>query len=111
MLTRDSAFTAAMLEVLYGIEIDAGDRDGYAGAVAAALEGISEAMVPGRFLVEFLPWLKDAPAWVPGSGRQELFRRTREAGRVLLTKPFAFMKRHMVGGDCEGGGCPLLEGE
>ncbi|KAH9929053.1 cytochrome P450 [Epithele typhae] len=89
-------FAATVLKVLYGIEVEAGDPDGYVAAVGAALEGVSQGMVPGRFAVEYLPFLKTAPAWVPGSGEQRMFKKWQAAGDVLKQKPFGFVKREMT---------------
>ena len=61
-----------MLKILYDIHaVDANDR--YISNVTAALESIAQGLVPGKFMVEFFPWLRHVPAWMPGANFQRRF--------------------------------------
>ena len=39
--------------------------DGYIVLSQQAVEGISAVRVPGRFMVEYFPWLRHIPSWMP----------------------------------------------
>lgn len=82
-----SLFSATLLKVVYGIDIDDGDHELTQG-IRAALEGFAESLVPGKFLVEFIPWLEYVPAWVPGAGFQKQFAIWRGLQQALRIAPF-----------------------
>ncbi len=56
--------------------------------VDLALEGAGEAFVPGRFLVDLIPALRNLPSWVPGAGFQKQFAVWRDAAYLLKDLPF-----------------------
>ncbi|KAI0752766.1 cytochrome P450 [Daedaleopsis nitida] len=90
-------FLAAMLKLLY--DIDAAEKeDKYIGIIDTAQEGVSQGLVPGRFLVEFFPILRYVPAWVPGAGYQKMFAKWQAAGHALKTLPFCALKAAMSRG-------------
>ncbi len=80
-------FSATLLKVVYGIDIDDGDHDIVRG-IRAAVEAFAEAMAPGKFLVEFIPWLEYVPAWVPGAGFQKKFATWRAMTAAMKNAPF-----------------------
>lgn len=55
-----------------------------------------EANIPGRFLVNVLPWLKHVPSWVPGAGFQHFFERLRRAANSTKVRPFMEVKARLV---------------
>lgn len=40
--------------------------DDYVIAAEKAVEGVSVAAIPGRFWVEFAPFTRNIPSWIPG---------------------------------------------
>ncbi|KAH8091048.1 cytochrome P450 [Cristinia sonorae] len=56
---------AIIVTVTYGKRIASMD-DEYVTVVQTAMEGLSKATVPGMFWIEFFPFLKHVPSWVPG---------------------------------------------
>ena len=56
--------------------------------VDKAIEGPSQTLVPGRFLVDYVPLLRYVPAWVPGAGFQRQFAEWRDASRKLKDYPY-----------------------
>ncbi|KAM5539390.1 hypothetical protein V8D89_006842 [Ganoderma adspersum] len=80
-------FSATLLKVVYGIDIDDGDHEIVRG-IRAAVEAFSEAMAPGKFMVEFIPWLEYVPAWVPGAGFQKKFTEWRALTAAMKNAPF-----------------------
>ena len=84
-----------MLKILY--DIDAADEnDQRIALVEDVLESVAQGVVPGKFLVEFFPFLRHVPAWVPGAGFQALFAGWREAAELMRCEPFELVKRSMV---------------
>ena len=90
-----STFAGAVLKIVYGIEA-ADEHDEYIAAVEAALEGPAQGLVPGKFLVEFLPFLRHIPTWFPGASSQRLFKKWQAAGERLKSLPYEYVKAHLV---------------
>ncbi|KAM5539389.1 hypothetical protein V8D89_006841 [Ganoderma adspersum] len=80
-------FSATLLKVVYGIDVDNGDHE-IVNGIRAAAQGFSEALVPGKFLVEFIPWLEHIPAWFPGAGFQKKFAKWRAMQVAFRIAPF-----------------------
>ena len=90
-----STFVASILHVVYGIDA-VGENDPFVTLVYDALDAVSQGMIPGRFLVEYLPFLRSMPSWFPGSGKQACFVRWRNANMTLKEAPFEYVKNTMV---------------
>ena len=56
------------MKIGYGIAVQESD-DPYISVVEVALDGISEAGIPGAFWVDLLPILKYVPSWFPKESR------------------------------------------
>lgn len=95
-----STFAAGVLKAVYGINIaERGDR--LLEVIDAAMEGVAEGLTPGAFLVEYFPFLRHVPAWVPGAGFQRKLKRWRDSSHEMVDMPFAQAKAAMVG-HCSG---------
>ncbi|KAG6873811.1 hypothetical protein C0992_008410, partial [Termitomyces sp. T32_za158] len=75
------------MNVTYGIQI-APKNDRYIEIAEKALAGMAEAANPGAFFVEFLPFLKHVPEWVPGAGFQRKAREWKAAVYEMRDAPF-----------------------
>ena len=82
-----SLFSATLLKLVYGIDVDNSDHE-LVNGIRAAAQGFSEALVPGKFLVEFIPWLEYIPAWFPGAGFQKKFAEWRAMQVAFRIAPF-----------------------
>ncbi|TFK37861.1 cytochrome P450 [Crucibulum laeve] len=88
---------AIMISLLYGIEVkDEGNP--ILKAADGALQGFREAGLPGRFLVDLIPWLKYIPSWFPGARFKRLAKKWRAAGRFLVEQPWQVVKQRMEDG-------------
>ncbi len=87
-----SSFTSAIVKVLYGLDV-VEKNDKYIAMMEKNLEA-GEAFMPGTYYVEFLPFLRYVPAWVPGAGFQNDFAAWRHAAE--------WVKNVMVGKTKEG---------
>ena len=60
------------------------------------MEGVAEGLTPGAFLVEYFPFLRHVPAWLPGAGFQTRLKRWRDASHAMVDMPFAKAKDNIV---------------
>ncbi|PIL29172.1 cytochrome P450 [Ganoderma sinense ZZ0214-1] len=91
-------FLTTVLKVVYGVDIDEEDFDKYAAPFNVSAEGIAQALAPGKYIVELLPFLKGVPKWVPGFAWQADFGRWRAAVLDVKNVPFAQTKEAMAHG-------------
>lgn len=83
------------MKVGYGINVY--DEDNmYVRIAKDALEGPVEGLVPGKFLVEFLPFLRYIPPWFPFATSQRLWAKWQAAGETLKNTPFEETKEKLV---------------
>ncbi|RPD61602.1 CyP450 monooxygenase [Lentinus tigrinus ALCF2SS1-6] len=87
-------FSAALMEMLYGIQVS-GENDEYIAKAEQVVEGVAEGLLPGRYLVEVLPFLRYLPHWFPGAGFQKRFAAWRAASEDLWNAPVARVKEAM----------------
>ncbi|KAJ2920647.1 hypothetical protein H1R20_g16448, partial [Candolleomyces eurysporus] len=59
---------------------------------------LSEAAVPGRFLVNYFPVLRYVPSWFPGAGFKKHFREVAQMNYDVLYPPFEEAKRDVENG-------------
>lgn len=57
--------TSTIISVTYGKSIS-GIDDEYVIIAEKSVEGLIKAAIPGEFWIEYLPFLKHIPKWVPG---------------------------------------------
>ena len=60
------------------------------------IQGLSTALIPGRYLVNTLPILRFVPSWFPGAGWKKHFQYLADVGQEMTVKPFEDAKRRMV---------------
>ncbi|KAI0767394.1 cytochrome P450 [Fomes fomentarius] len=83
------SFSATLLKILYDIDV-VNEDDHFIQKVEKAMEGASASSVPGAFMVEFLPFLRHVPAFVPRAGFQRRFAEWRAAASDLKNAPVAY---------------------
>ena len=96
MLTSlPSILGSTILRIVYGIEIDS-PSDEILVLEEQAMSAIKEAITPGKYLVEALPFLQYLPAWFPGAG----FKTKAEAYKKLIeetrNRPFDTASKTLV---------------
>ena len=90
-----STFAATIMKIGYGIAVKE-TNDPYISVAEEVLEGLTQAGVPGTFLVDLIPILKYVPSWFPGAGFQKKAARWREANQIMAEKPFGHVKEQLV---------------
>ncbi|KNZ75064.1 O-methylsterigmatocystin oxidoreductase [Termitomyces sp. J132] len=94
---RDLTGTIIM-SVTYGIDV-LPENDPYIAIAETAMHGMSEATIPGRFLVDFIPLLKYVPAWMPGVDFQRKAKAWRDCTMQLVENPFAVVQQKLAKGE------------
>lgn len=97
MLFLLSTFMASMMSVIYGVTVEPDSNNDFVSLIERALRSISDATVPGTFLVDFFPVMKYIPAWFPGASFQRQAREWRKLKDEVVNAPFDHVKRLMVG--------------
>ncbi|TBU44032.1 O-methylsterigmatocystin oxidoreductase [Dichomitus squalens] len=88
---RRATFAATILKITYGIDIDDENAE-IVQVVENAGKGPGQTLIPGRFLVDSIPFLRFVPAWMPGAGFQRQFAEWGAASRKL--KDFPYVRRN-----------------
>ena len=81
---------------MYGLRFDHADIPCYIDVLSCLESAIAEAFLPGAFLVEFVPWLKYAPGWLPGAGWQQKVFKWRRLLDALVDGPYHAAREAMV---------------
>lgn len=84
-----------ILSITYGLDALPFD-DPYIQTIEKAMES-TVALVPGTALVEFLPFLKHVPSFLPDAGIQRKAKLWRGYVKKSLEVPFAATERDIVG--------------
>ncbi|KAJ7479162.1 cytochrome P450 [Mycena latifolia] len=93
-----SPWTAEIImSVAYGVDV-LPVADPYVALAHEAMRTLSDAGVPGKYLVDSLPFLKHVPAWLPGTGFKRNAREWAKLARAIADVPLAETKRQMEAG-------------
>ncbi|EDR09902.1 uncharacterized protein LACBIDRAFT_233802 [Laccaria bicolor S238N-H82] len=90
-------FAASIMEICYGIAV-LEHNDPYVSIAKDAVEGVSEAGIPGAFLVDLFPVLKYVPSWFPGAGFKKKAARWRAFIYEMLERPYRRVQRDLKAG-------------
>jgi cytochrome P450 len=88
---------AIILRISYGYELQ-GDHDPFVELADKATVQFSLSTAPGAFLVDFIPFLKYIPAWVPGAGFQRIAKEWSDTLNDMVDMPYNFTKQQMGAG-------------
>ena len=88
-------YSAIILKIVYGVHINSMDHD-YVKTSEEAVESLSVAQVPGKFWVEFLPFLRYIPPWVPGAHFKKWAERCTPVVNRMVDQAFESVKQSMV---------------
>ncbi|KAM5536769.1 hypothetical protein V8D89_009487 [Ganoderma adspersum] len=91
-------FASVLLKTAYDIDVK-DENDVYIQISEDAITGAVDGLVPGRFLVEYLPFLRHVPPWCPGAASQRLWAKWMAAGDRLKNVPFEHAKAKLETGE------------
>ncbi|KAH6899210.1 cytochrome P450 [Coprinopsis sp. MPI-PUGE-AT-0042] len=94
-------FGQIILHMAYGIRDEKYIKD-FTILAEKQIQGIASALVPGRFLVNTLPFLRFVPSWFPGAGWKKMFQELAEVNKQISIKPFQDAKRRIQEGTQDG---------
>lgn len=96
-LTNDSLAGTIILKIAYGYDAKP-EHDPFIEKVDFAMSQFADILNPGKYLVDFLPWLRYIPEWLPGGGWKKTMRYYRETLDAMSEEPFQLVKDRLVSG-------------
>ncbi|KAF7369664.1 Cytochrome P450 [Mycena venus] len=86
-----------IMDIAYGIKVLPSD-DPYIQLAEKAMHDLSNASIPGAFLVDTFPAMKYMPSWLPGASFKHKANEWRKVVREVLEKPFHETKQNITMG-------------
>ena len=83
-------------------------RDEYVQIAETAMYALSMAQIPGRFLIDFLPFLRYVPSWFPGASFKRFAEHYKPIVDKMIDRPFDAVKKEMVRSSWEWHANPCL---
>lgn len=84
-----------ILKVSHGYDVQEHD-DPFVKMAEDALNSLHLALVPGKFMVDFFPWLRFVPDWMPGTQWKRHAEVWKGLARALQDVPYQWVKDQMV---------------
>ncbi|BCS04512.1 cytochrome P450 [Aspergillus luchuensis] len=89
---------AIILRIGYGYTIEPHARDPLVDLVEKAMDDFSQVVLPGAWLVNFVPFLKYLPTWFPGGKENETAKEYKDRLSIMHDKTYDFVKNQMAKG-------------
>ena len=87
---------ALVLDVVYGQEVNSMD-DQYVKLTIASIEAFNESKTLGKFWVDFMPFIKYLPAWLPGASAVKYGAQWHPVTEEMIERPFRKIQSGEVG--------------
>ncbi|KAF5695562.1 oxidoreductase [Fusarium denticulatum] len=87
-----------MLRILYNYETDPKRNDHIVAMANLVMEEFSQATTPGAWMVDFIPWLRHIPEWMPGAGFKKTAKLFRQHLLQNVQDPYQYVKDQMANG-------------
>jgi hypothetical protein len=78
-----------VLDIVYNYTIEPHDTDPIVKSVGTALKQFSDAVVPGKWAVDMLPFIEHLPEWLPGSGYKQTARYYKKTTSDVVEIPYS----------------------
>ncbi|QRW12725.1 cytochrome P450 family protein [Ceratobasidium sp. AG-Ba] len=91
------AVSAQIISAVYGYKVTSSD-DYFVRGFQTAVEHFCQAAIPANFAVNFIPWLKYIPEWVPGTGWKNKVREWRHQRDTMVEEPYEWAKSQISAG-------------
>jgi hypothetical protein len=78
---------SVIMDIVYGLKIDSMDNE-YIKAIIETLPSLQEIRTPGKFWLDFMPWLKHIPVWMPGATTVQFAAYWRPRVEKMINAPF-----------------------
>lgn len=86
---------AVILKTTYGYIPEAHGRDPLVDLAAETMLDVIDASVPGKYLVDVIPFLRFVPGWCPGTGFKAKARRMAKQLDRTVERPYQYVKQQM----------------
>ncbi|KAH7401090.1 cytochrome P450 [Phaeosphaeria sp. MPI-PUGE-AT-0046c] len=86
---------SVILKMTYGYTTELHGNDPFVDLAAETMVQFAEATVPGRWMVDILPFLKYLPPWVPGMGSKQTANKMAIQLKQCTNQPYEFVKQQM----------------
>ncbi|KAF9449842.1 cytochrome P450 [Macrolepiota fuliginosa MF-IS2] len=90
-------FLSSVMEITYGDPVE-DPHDPLLANVEVVLSAVTEALIPGRFLVDVIPALKYVPEWLPGAGWKRRANYVKKVNELVSRRPFEIVKEKLARG-------------
>ncbi|KAH6884051.1 cytochrome P450 [Coprinopsis sp. MPI-PUGE-AT-0042] len=88
---------AFVINIAFGLRPKS-PQDPYIVSAEAAIKTSGEAVIPGAFWVDFFPFLKYVPEWVPGAGFQKKAKEWKAIMEDMRDRPFEDCEKQIAAG-------------
>lgn len=86
---------AVILKITYGYDVEPHGNDPLIDLAGKTMEELAGAGVPGRYLVDVMPFLDYLPSWLPGAGFKKVAERMRSRRTQTTEQPYQFVKQEL----------------
>ncbi|RAH49639.1 cytochrome P450 [Aspergillus brunneoviolaceus CBS 621.78] len=86
---------AIILKIGYGYTVEPHGRDPLVELADRAMEDFSVAMLPATYLVDYIPFLRHLPPWLPGGSFIRTARGYKQTVTAFSDLPYAFVRHQM----------------
>ncbi|KAI0085091.1 cytochrome P450 [Irpex rosettiformis] len=90
---------ATIMDIIYGIKIKDMDND-YITTVVKSLEVLGEIKQPGKYWVDYMPFLQYVPQWVPRNTSAKFAAHSRPIVEKMLNRPFNAVRNGETSNNC-----------
>ncbi|KAF8814867.1 cytochrome P450 [Phlegmacium glaucopus] len=87
-----------ILKLTYGYQVQDGE-DPFINLIEKANTNFNAATVPGAYIVDFFPIIKNLPEWLPGSGFLQTARLWAKDTTAMVDVPYNYTKQEMAAGN------------
>lgn len=85
--SQNSTFASIIMRIVYGKRITALE-DEFLYLAHKGVEGLSIERVPGAFWIEYFPFFKNIPSWVPGAKFKQVAEHYKPIVQQMVNLPF-----------------------
>ncbi|KAI0798709.1 cytochrome P450 [Irpex lacteus] len=85
---------AVIMEIVYGVQVHSMDDD-YLRLAIESMDAFASSRMAGKYWVDYIPFLKYVPSWVPGASAVKYGSRWRPVVEEMVDRPFEAIKRQL----------------
>lgn len=82
------------MEIVYGVQVHSMDDD-YLRLAIESMDAFASSRMAGKYWVDYIPFLKYIPSWVPGASAVKYGSRWRPVVEEMVNRPFEAIQRQL----------------